>query len=70
MYSTHLMSRLIKTSHAIYPSVVVTYPKASADSGPDGKMQQREDFKSVSCAVQNFMVSCAVVCLEIMCVII
>ena len=39
------------------PSLVVTYPKAPSDSGPDGKMQQREDFKSVSCAVQNFMLS-------------
>jgi len=39
------------------PSLVVTYPKAPPDSGPDGKMQQREDFKSVSCAVQNFMLS-------------
>ena len=40
----------------IHP-LVVTYPKAPPDSGPDGKMQQREDFKSVSCAVQNFLLS-------------
>eukprot|EP00581_Thalassiosira_minuscula_P013455 CAMPEP_0183718010 /NCGR_PEP_ID=MMETSP0737-20130205/11391_1 /TAXON_ID=385413 /ORGANISM="Thalassiosira miniscula, Strain CCMP1093" /LENGTH=423 /DNA_ID=CAMNT_0025947491 /DNA_START=68 /DNA_END=1339 /DNA_ORIENTATION=+ len=37
--------------------IVVTYTKAPPDSGPDGKMQQREDFKSVCCAVQNFLLS-------------
>lgn len=37
--------------------IVVTYTKAAPDSGPDGKMQQREDFKSTCCAVQNFLLS-------------
>ncbi|KAL7530696.1 hypothetical protein ACHAXR_003632 [Thalassiosira sp. AJA248-18] len=37
--------------------IVVTYTKAPPDSGPDGKMQQREDFKSTCCAVQNFLLS-------------
>lgn len=37
--------------------IVVTYPKADPGSGPDGKMQQREDFKSTCCAVQNFLLS-------------
>jgi len=37
--------------------IVVTYPKADAVSGPDGKMQQREDFKSTCCAVQNLLLS-------------
>lgn len=37
--------------------IVVTYPRKKPDSGPDGNMQQREDFKSVCCAVQNFMLS-------------
>lgn len=37
--------------------IVVTYPKADAASGPDGKMQQREDFKSTCCAVQNLLLS-------------
>jgi len=37
--------------------VVVTYTRAPPDSGPDGKMQQREDFKSTCCAVQNFLLS-------------
>jgi nitroreductase len=37
--------------------IVVTYPRRKPDSGPDGNMQQREDFKSVCCAVQNFMLS-------------
>ena len=36
---------------------VVTYPRKKPNSGPDGNMQQREDFKSVCCAVQNFMLS-------------
>ena len=37
--------------------IVVTYPRKKPNSGPDGNMQQREDFKSVCCAVQNFMLS-------------
>lgn len=37
--------------------IVVTYKKAPPDSGPDGKMQQREDFKSTCCAVQNLLLS-------------
>lgn len=37
--------------------IVVTYAKAPPNSGPDGKMQQREDFKSTCCAVQNFLLS-------------
>lgn len=37
--------------------IVVTYPRADAVSGPDGKMQQREDFKSTCCAVQNLLLS-------------
>ena len=37
--------------------IVITYTKAPPDSGPDGKMQQREDFKSTCCAVQNFLLS-------------
>mmetsp|Transcript_9343 Transcript_9343/g.20076 ORF Transcript_9343/g.20076 Transcript_9343/m.20076 type:complete len:421 (-) Transcript_9343:273-1535(-) len=37
--------------------IVVTYPRAAPSSGPDGKMQQREDFKSTCCAVQNFLLS-------------
>lgn len=37
--------------------IVVTYTKAPPDSGPDGKMQQREDFKSTCCSVQNFLLS-------------
>ena len=37
--------------------IVVTYPRADPGSGPDGKMQQREDFKSTCCAVQNFLLS-------------
>lgn len=37
--------------------IVVTYTKAPPDSGFDGKMQQREDFKSTCCAVQNFLLS-------------
>jgi nitroreductase len=37
--------------------IVVTYTKAPPDSGPDGKMQQREDFKSTCCAVQNLLLS-------------
>ena len=37
--------------------IVVTYTKAPPDSGPDGKTQQREDFKSTCCAVQNFLLS-------------
>ena len=42
--------------------IVVTYPRKKPDSGPDGNMQQREDFKSVCCAVQNFMVSHSLYC--------
>lgn len=37
--------------------IVVTYKKAPPGAGPDGMMQQREDFKSVCCAVQNFLLS-------------
>jgi len=37
--------------------LVVTYARAPEGSGPDGMMQQREDFKSVCCAVQNFLLS-------------
>jgi nitroreductase len=37
--------------------IVVTYKRAKPDSGPDGKMQQREDFKSTCCAIQNFLLS-------------
>ncbi|KAL3773709.1 hypothetical protein ACHAWO_009878 [Cyclotella atomus] len=37
--------------------IVVTYTRAPPDSGPDGKMQQREDFKSTCCAVQNMLLS-------------
>lgn len=37
--------------------IVVTYKRAPPDSGPDGKMQQREDFKSTCCAVQNLLLS-------------
>jgi nitroreductase len=37
--------------------IVVTYTRAAPDSGPDGKMQQREDFKSTCCAVQNLLLS-------------
>ena len=37
--------------------LVVTYARAPEGSGPDGMMQQREDFKSVGCAVQNFLLS-------------
>jgi nitroreductase len=37
--------------------IVVTYTRAKPDSGPDGKVQQREDFKSTCCAVQNFLLS-------------
>ena len=37
--------------------IVVTYTRAPPDSGPDGKMQQREDFKSTCCAVQNLLLS-------------
>lgn len=37
--------------------IVVTYARAPPNSGPDGRMQQREDFKSTCCAVQNFLLS-------------
>jgi len=37
--------------------LVVTYARAAAGSGSDAMMQQREDFKSVCCAVQNFLLS-------------
>lgn len=37
--------------------IVVTYSRAPPDSGPEGKIQQREDFKSTCCAVQNFLLS-------------
>eukprot|EP00804_Cyclotella_cryptica_P019237 CCRYP_006136-RA/>CCRYP_006136-RA protein AED:0.32 eAED:0.32 QI:0/-1/0/1/-1/0/1/0/234 len=37
--------------------IVVTYTRAPPDSGSDRKMQQREDFKSTCCAVQNFLLS-------------
>lgn len=37
--------------------IVVTYTRAELDSGIEGQMKQREDFKSVCCAVQNFMLS-------------
>lgn len=37
--------------------IVVTYPRAPPNSGPEGKIQQREDFKSTCCAVQNFLLS-------------
>jgi nitroreductase len=37
--------------------IVVTYARAPPNSGPEGKIQQREDFKSTCCAVQNFLLS-------------
>lgn len=37
--------------------IAVTYTRAPPDSGPEGRMQQREDFKSTCCAVQNLMLS-------------
>merc|ERR1711982_69141 len=37
--------------------IAVTYSRAPPGSGPDGRMQQREDFKSTCCAVQNFLLS-------------
>ncbi len=37
--------------------IVVTYARAHPNSGPEGKIQQREDFKSTCCAVQNFLLS-------------
>ena len=37
--------------------IVVTYARSPPGSGPDGKFQQREDFKSTCCAVQNFLLS-------------
>jgi nitroreductase len=37
--------------------IVITYARAPPGAGPDGKMQQREDFKSTCCAVQNFLLS-------------
>ena len=57
-FALYQINRNINTLDiSINTLVVVTYTKAPPNSGPDGKMQQREDFKSTCCAVQNFLLS-------------